>query len=146
MGKGFVSPRWKNPLCWGSLLLNVVLIGFILLGPHGPSTGRPLPQDVFTKMAEDLEGQDRIIYEAVLQKHMDNMKKSGRNIHEALGLIGQAAHQEPFDLDNVKAAHTHLHAQHREMDKAITDFVYEMLVSLSPEGRQKLRFAPPKRD
>ena len=140
--------KWKNILAWVSVGLNVVLIGIILIGPATKKPrppGPPSPISMFEKMGKDLTGQDKVFFDKILAKYGPEMESYHKNMKGLFHNIETAVKKAPFKITNVEAAHHALHQNRMKMDETIESFVHEMLVGLSDDGRQKLKFGPPKK-
>lgn len=127
-------------------MLNVVLIGFILIGPHpfGPRAHKPpSPDKIFSHMARGLNEADREVFQKVLVKHRDNLKMSHTDMDKAFGEIKKAVRAHPFEIEKVTEAQLLLSLQRRKIDQAIEGFMIEVLTEISPDGRQKLKIGPP---
>lgn len=145
--KRFIPKRMQNPLCWGSLLLNIVLIGVFLIGPHRllPFMPPPKPEPgmFLEHMGRDLTGQDKVVFTEILDKHRHHFSMNEQKMHDVLFSISKIISREPFKIHDVEIAHIQLTKNRINMDKTITDFMQEMLPALSHEGRKKLRILPP---
>ncbi len=145
---GMLKNHWRNLLAWGSLFLNVILISYIILGTtqfHRPPPGPPSPEHMFKRMGEDLQGQDKIVFEELLAKHTPSMRTGAKDMHRILDHLAEVVKRDPLDLETIKEIHDTMRQSRAQTDTAIEDFIYEMLPALSPVGRQSLRFGPPKR-
>ena len=145
--KDMGSRNWKNILAWGSVVLNVVLVLFILMGPgrfsHRPPPP-PSPEKIFGHMARDLNEVDRAVFNRILEKHKEKLNMNHENIGRAFGAIQASLHHEPFDMNKVHEAHHMLRQSRRDVEHAIQAFVVEMLTEISPEGRKSLKIGPPR--
>ncbi|WP_417821430.1 periplasmic heavy metal sensor [Terasakiella sp.] len=140
--------HWRNLLAWGSLFLNVILIGYIILSPtqfHRPPPGPPSPEHMFKRIGEDLHGQDKIIFEQLLTKHAPNMRVGAKDMDQTMSQLAEVIKRDTLDLESIKKIHNTMRQSREKTDTAIEAFVYEMLPALSVDGRKSLRLLPPKR-
>ncbi|WP_135081903.1 periplasmic heavy metal sensor [Terasakiella sp. SH-1] len=141
-----ITRNWKNILAWGSVILNVVLIAIIIVGPHHLKPrppGPPSPQKLFRHMGQDLTGQDRVIFEQLVEKHSRLFETHHEDMRRGLDGIIRSVKAEPFDLEQVKAAHQIHSGERLKIDHAIANFVIELVSKISPQGRHQLRLKPP---
>ncbi len=143
-----IKRNWKNILAWGSLCLNIVLIGIIVIGPHRlmpKPPGPPPPQKVLKHIGKDLTGKDRVIFDLLLEKHSAGFKNHRHDMDRAFKGIQNSVLQEPFDIEKVRQAHKKLSSNRAKIDHTIESFILEMVMEISPEGRKKLHLGPPRR-
>jgi len=143
-----LKSHWRNLLAWGSLFLNVILIGYIVLNPimfHRPPPGPPSPEHMFKRIGEGLVGEDKVIFEQLLAKHSPDMRAGAIDMRRVMDHLADVVKRDPLDLETVKEIHNTMRETRQQTDIAIEEFVYEMLPALSVEGRKSLQFRPPKR-
>jgi len=149
MIKDIIPKRWQAPLAWGSLFLNILLIAVIVIGPQRilpyPPHKPPTPQRIMSRVARDLNKEDKAIFDTILAKYIPAFNESRVQIDKALTDISDAASKDALNMDAVKDANDRLITVRTHTDRMIASFVYEMLHAISDEGRKQLKLRPPKR-
>lgn len=147
MNRTFIPKRLKNPMCWGSLVLNVILVAILLIGPHRLLPGfhppKPGPVGFIRHMSRDLSEADRAIFEKIWSQHRAQLEQAGVKVDAQMIQIAQIVKQQPFSLEELKTSHDLFDQTKREMGREIADFLFDLLPALSEEGRQNLQIAPP---
>lgn len=147
MIRRFIPKRLQNPLCWGSLLLNILLIAILLIGPHqlipGFGPPKPGPAGFLEHMGRDLNNADKMVFDRILEKHRPMIAGNLEHMDEMLRSISKIVVQDTLVIEDLKQAHNKFDQAKFKMDGEIAAFLYEMLPALSVQGRKELRLLPP---
>lgn len=142
----------QRPVFWGSLMLNIALIAVLIIGPHRllpflpfPPPGPPPPGIMLKHMGQDLTGADKVIFDKALAKHLPALRKRGEQVLNEIYVIADVIQADSFDINALKEKHLRLDHAKGNMDTVVADFISEIAVSLSPDGRKHLKLRPPRR-
>lgn len=137
--------RFQRPVFWGSILLNVVLIGLFLFGSQNKLPHHPLKPEVFLQhIGQNLTGSDKVIFVTALAKHAPKIEQQGQGVYAALEAIVAEVKKEPFSMEALDQAHQKLNSRKAGVDRQIAAFVMDVVGGLSPEGRKRLKLMPHK--
>ncbi len=139
-----LRPRWTSLICWGSVLLNIVLVTILIVRAEQffmPSFP-PSPEKVLERIGGSLEGRDREVFDAVTAKRLPEIKATAARAKEAFKSLQAEIARDPFDADRLEAAHKAMGQVRTDMDAVIYDTLKTVIRDLSPDGRKRLSEFP----
>ncbi|WP_316979856.1 periplasmic heavy metal sensor [Shumkonia mesophila] len=138
--------RWRAALFWGSLALNIVLVGIFVLHPRlpfmPPPPPPPPPEVIIEEMADRLDAADRKVFEtAVATRKAEILAR-----HQAIGAHFDAFKAEflrqPFDGHRFQDAKAKLDDARAAFESVVMETMVESLAAISPSGRERLSRMP----
>jgi uncharacterized membrane protein len=141
------SSRW---LLLGSLALNLFFIGIgIAILIRGPAPPSPWDRNVFVRierMAATLPPADANVLRGSIDNTRQALENAQTDYRSAQDQIREAMRQEPFSVENMRAAMGRTRAARQNFDQILQGAVADAAAKMSPSGRQALANWPPRRN
>ncbi len=145
------SGKWLAAALTASLAINVFLGGLFVgrwMGPShmtadrgGPPRGERPVQAMLQRMADTLDGGDRVTFETVMDRHRARLAAVGVESREARRRTVELMSAEPFDAAKLATAMTALRERNIEFQRTLHTALIDAAVSLPPAARQKMATA-----
>ena len=138
--------RWRAALFWGSLALNIVLVGIFVFHPRlpfmPPPPPPPPPEVVIEEMAGRLDAADRKVFEAAVATRKAEIQARFVAVGRHFEAFKEEFRREPFDGQRFQDGKAKLDSARAEFEAAVMATMVEALSQMSPAGRERLSRMP----
>lgn len=138
--------RWRAALCWGSLALNVVLVGLILFHPRlpfmPPPPPPPPPEVVIEEMSRRLDAADRRVFDYAVAIRRAEIQARYQAVGENFAAFKAEFTRQPFDGQRFQDSKAKLDVARAEFEQILMETMVESLSTMSPAGRERLSRMP----